>query len=154
MKHLALEEGWAPLFMYAPRNHEAHARVKRHLMAKGDEFTFIPATDGDWETIRVAGLAQRSCSSGATALLVCTKIYGAYKPHTANQLHQECVLCLPETWLLQVTLPTNMRRADGQKICTVHADVRLMNIIARRRPRGWQIRFVDFAWSGIQGVSR
>ncbi len=52
MKHLALEEGWAPLFMYAPRNHEAHARVKRHLMAKGDEFTFIPATDGDWETIR------------------------------------------------------------------------------------------------------
>ena len=66
MKHLALEEGWAPLFMYAPRNHEAHARVKRHLMAKGDEFTFIPATDGDWETIREETLrALRKGHAGA-----------------------------------------------------------------------------------------
>ena len=37
---------------------------------------------------------------------------------------------------------------------TVHGDARLTNILARRGSGGFEVMFVDFGWSGVQGRSR
>lgn len=38
---------------------------------------------------------------------------------------------------------------------TVHADARLINTMARRNDiDGWEIKFVDFAWSGVENRTR
>ncbi len=64
-------------------------------------------------------------------------------------------LCLPRVaWSLQVIPPAGISLVDGQKVRTVHADMRLNNILARRGPSGWEISFVDFGWSGIHGLSK
>ncbi len=56
----------------------------------------------------------------------------------------------------QLTLPESMGLADVPETCTVHADARLINTMARRSPNGtgWEISFVDFGWSGICKLSR
>ncbi|KAK9812958.1 hypothetical protein WJX72_006461 [[Myrmecia] bisecta] len=36
---------------------------------------------------------------------------------------------------------------------TVHGDARLINTVARRTPGGgWEVKFVDFGWSGMEGT--
>lgn len=38
---------------------------------------------------------------------------------------------------------------------SVHADCRLNNVVARRKEGGgWEVKFLDFAWSGIEGHTR
>ena len=69
-------------------------------MAKGDEITFIPATDGDWETIREETL--RALRKGHAAQVPPLFLYPPkFTVHIRctwlDQLHQECILCLPET---------------------------------------------------------
>ena len=49
MKHLALEEGWAPLLWHATGSRNAPAKVKPPP-------TFAPADDGDWEALKVEAL--------------------------------------------------------------------------------------------------
>jgi hypothetical protein len=50
-----------------------------------------------------------------------------------------------------VTLPG----CNVQPSSTVHADARLINIMARRKEGGkWEVKYVDFAWSGIHERTR
>lgn len=73
-----------------------------------------------------------------------------------DAIRQETLRALRKGHNAQMILPAGMGQADGQDILTVHADARLINTVARRRPdgNGWEIRFVDFGWSGIQEHSR
>ena len=86
---------------------------------------------------------------------------GVTPPTTADEsewdaIRQESLRALRKGHEAQVTLPSGMGLADGQDVHTVHADARLINTMARRKPNGngWEISFVDFGWSGIQGHSR
>ncbi|CAL5227260.1 g10190 [Coccomyxa viridis] len=54
----------------------------------------------------------------------------------------------------QLMAPPDIMLAGEEAPCTVHANARLVNTMARRGPSGWEINFVGFACSGIQGSSR
>ena len=73
-----------------------------------------------------------------------------------DAIRQESLRALRMGNEAQVTLQAGMELADGQDIFTVHADARLINTVARRRPdgNGWKISFVPVGWSGIQAHSR
>ncbi len=82
MTYLAIEEGWMPLLWYAPGNCEAHEKVKRAMMAIGEELPLTsPATNGDWgaicgETLRALRKgheAQVTLLSLLQCMLACTK---------------------------------------------------------------------------------
>ena len=45
--------------------------------------------------------------------------------------------------------------AGGLSLLTVHGEVRLTNVMARRdASSGFEVQFVDFGWAGINGKSR
>ncbi|CAL5227230.1 g10154 [Coccomyxa viridis] len=69
-------------------------------------------------------------------------------------LQIEALRALGKGHRAQVKLPAGMEPVDGEEVRSVHADARLINTVARRGPGGWEVQFVDFAWSGIQKLSR
>ncbi|KAK9914910.1 hypothetical protein WJX75_002187 [Coccomyxa subellipsoidea] len=114
------------------------------------------------DLLKGMGSARRSASSGGNTqgklrLQARDQLESAGQlPEPATELEWPAV-CKAATDALGrghralVTLPG----CNVQPSSTVHADARLINIMARRKEGGkWEVKYVDFAWSGIHERTR
>ena len=135
MEALVMEEGWIPMEFWSPNS-------APEIRQAFSDACIEAASPEDWELLcATARQALRLGHESAVAHQTAEHSPGSRESTGAGNLS---------------TSGSPPCSSSSCNIKTVHGDVRLCNILAKRTTdrRGFDVKFVDFGWAGEEGKSR